>query len=765
MDLSKLYLTTLISQYPQIINSNNDVISNYLDLIYDPTAGVVIVPVTTSGKIKAASGEFVNVTVDNLTVKNQYTNMWANITTANYDYYVALKGPAAPLRDASIGMWESPAWKYIDAQKPYYKMIPSTSVAFKTDQLSQMVQIILDPSGETSGYYRILMNPNPDASLDRVLTYDVSSFYNDTETRWVSLICTDWNASYGATWSVYEYGDAGAGGSGGSGGGSYATFSYVDNAVANSILPFTVGTGGLYGVATNASVNLAFGNVNGSINVIWTKLGYVDTSLNNLGIKNSNQDISINAIWTKLGYVDTSLNNLGIKNSNQDISINNIWTKLTNLDISLGLYATNASVNLAFGNVNGSINVIWTKLTNQDISLGLYATNASVNLAIGKVNSSINVIWTKLGYDDTSLNNLGIKNSNQDISINDIWTKLTNQDISLGLYATNASVNLAFGNVNGSINVIWTKLGYVDTSLNNLGIKNQYQDISINNIWTKLTNQDISLGLYATNASVNLALTAYATNASVNLALTAYATNASIALAGFAKNASFGLYATNASVNLALGAYATNASVNSAGFALKVYVDGSLLFRDNSINYIKNNYVSNASLNPTKFKWVGGLLEPSVLGSGTGSTTLAGLLDVSIVNLADEDYLKFDASRNMWINESTVDASTYLVLRSDRLFQILNIDVNTAEWDIFISYNAKIILTTDASLNIAGIGNGDSGTLVVQQDSVGSRTLTLPPTSLLNNAWTLSTDPYAIDIIAFLYDGSFYYWNKGGSYA
>jgi len=64
------------------------------------------------------------------------------------------------------------------------------------------------------------------------------------------------------------------------------------------------------------------------------------------------------------------------------------------------------------------------------------------------------------------------------------------------------------------------------------------------------------------------------------------------------------------------------------------YVDGSLGLRDTSINWLKNNtwktsvlLLKEASLNMSKFKWAGGLLEPSVAGVGGGtldSVTSAG---------------------------------------------------------------------------------------------------------------------------------------------
>ena len=145
-----------------------------------------------------------------------------------------------------------------------------------------------------------------------------------------------------------------------------------------------------------------------SINGIWTKLGYVDTSLLNLGIKNANQDVSLNNIWTKFGYVDTSLLNLGIKNANQDVSLNALWVDQKSQDASIVILRTKDT------NIDTSLNNIWVKFGSVDTSL--------LNLGIKNANQdvSLNNIWVKFGSVDTSLLNLGIKDANQDISINQL---------------------------------------------------------------------------------------------------------------------------------------------------------------------------------------------------------------------------------------------------------------------------------------------------------------------------------------------------------
>jgi hypothetical protein len=100
----------------------------------------------------------------------------------------------------------------------------------------------------------------------------------------------------------------------------------------------------------------------------------------------------------------------------------------------------------------------------------------------------------------------------------------------------------------------------------------------------------------------------------------------------------------------------------------------------------------------------------------------------------------------------------------NKIFQNLTINVSTFTWNITDGYNAKLTLTTNASLNITNISNGDTGTLLAIQDNIGNRLLELPDNSYKNDNWELSTASDAIDILSFLYDGSDYYWNKGGPY-
>ncbi len=110
--------------------------------------------------------------------------------------------------------------------------------------------------------------------------------------------------------------------------------------------------------------------------------------------------------------------------------------------------------------------------------------------------------------------------------------------------------------------------------------------------------------------------------------------------------------------------------------------------------------------------------------------------------------------------EDYVDIST--LFRSKTVITLSITDVSTT-WNIDSGYNAKVTLTKDISLNVINLLSGDSGTLIVKQDGTGNRDIKLPIGSVRNGSWSFSTAANAIDIVSFLYDGS-YYWNKGGPY-
>lgn len=88
----------------------------------------------------------------------------------------------------------------------------------------------------------------------------------------------------------------------------------------------------------------------------------------------------------------------------------------------------------------------------------------------------------------------------------------------------------------------------------------------------------------------------------------------------------------------------------------------------------------------------------------------------------------------------------------------------TINWDVSKNINAKVILTSNSTLNIIGVEPGDYGTIKVFQDAIGSRTLTLPATSIVmgtqgGSTLGLTNTANAMDITSFYYDGTNFTWN------
>ena len=100
---------------------------------------------------------------------------------------------------------------------------------------------------------------------------------------------------------------------------------------------------------------------------------------------------------------------------------------------------------------------------------------------------------------------------------------------------------------------------------------------------------------------------------------------------------------------------------------------------------------------------------------------------------------------------------------------------STVTWDVSgTSTNYEITLTASTTLNLTNVRNGDYGNIVVNQDGVGSRTITLGTvngssiTHLVVNGGagspTLTATALAIDILSFTYNGSKMFWTVGNDY-
>jgi len=199
INFTPLYINTPIPFSPRIINDNFQAVQNYLNLFYDSSNGIIVVPVQTSGRVKASKGEFTTVVVDNLTVRTQYTNLYNNITTIDSDYYNTYIGDAFSYRVANPSTFENTKFKYIYVAKPYYKITNDVSIAFLVPTFGQQIQVLFDVS--TAGRsFSILMDPSVNGTFK---TLSISA--NDSSMAWLTLISVDYDASWGTTWAMKQW--------------------------------------------------------------------------------------------------------------------------------------------------------------------------------------------------------------------------------------------------------------------------------------------------------------------------------------------------------------------------------------------------------------------------------------------------------------------------------------------------------------------------------------------------------------------------------
>lgn len=189
MIYKEITVYTLIPELARIINSNNASIERYINVFYDGSLGIIRSPLTTSGTVKSTKGEFVSVVTDNLIVKRQFTNMYDNVTTSNLDWFNTYKSGVTIYRDPST--YENSGYSYIDVNRAYYKVYADSSVALRSNELSRIVELIIDASG--SGAFNLLLDPSGS-------TYTVSGTMSPGEN--VTLMNVAYDASYGSSWVV-----------------------------------------------------------------------------------------------------------------------------------------------------------------------------------------------------------------------------------------------------------------------------------------------------------------------------------------------------------------------------------------------------------------------------------------------------------------------------------------------------------------------------------------------------------------------------------
>ena len=93
-------------------------------------------------------------------------------------------------------------------------------------------------------------------------------------------------------------------------------------------------------------------------------------------------------------------------------------------------------------------------------------------------------------------------------------------------------------------------------------------------------------------------------------------------------------------------------------------------------------------------------------------------------------------------------------------------------WDYSNGYNAKVTLSGLPAARVldepTNVSEGDYGTLIVVQDAIGSKTLTLPASFKVVNSGTgaiaIPPAPNSIHVISWVYDGTNFLTSYGLSF-
>jgi hypothetical protein len=189
--------------------------------------------------------------------------------------------------------------------------------------------------------------------------------------------------------------------------------------------------------------------------------------------------------------------------------------------------------------------------------------------------------------------------------------------------------------------------------------------------------------------------------------------------------------------------------------------------------YVGINYTPDNSTNPTAML---------TLGTNTGDDVTLALREISgtpaqITNYG-QFYVKSSDSKPYFKDSSgteyDISTGTGGGVTIDAYNDLGNVNT-TQTWDVSgTSTNYELTLTGSITLNLNNVRNGDYGTIIAEQDGVGSHTLTFGTVNggagthkVVNGGGgspTLTSTPNAIDLLSFTYNGTTMYWSVGNDY-
>ena len=602
MNWTQIYLDTFIPEFPGILNANFTSFESYLDTFYDGSRGILIKPLETTGNVKGAQGEFVTGVFDNLIVKRQYTNLYENITIADYDYYVASDGSAFLTRDPCIfnidtSLWNVPyepsGYRVIDVNEPYYKISNRGPIFLGNDNISQIVGIIFDSCivSEVNDF-QILLDPSPSGSAVPTL-FDIDS--SSSGGLYIELIATDYDASWGSTWTQYKppfiselsnIGDV-----------------YVSNASDGQVLVWR----GEYWVAEDVSgTSVSVSDVVNAVDAVDTSLvTYTDaaivTALDSsfaLYETKVNLDSSFYDVYAAMGsgdvtkvYVDGSL-------ATRDASINNNRAKINQLDASV--VRIDAYNRIQDTSIYAEVNQIEASIANLDASLDLYLPLTGGTLS----------------------GNLTLDNS---LIFNDAYISVDNSIFTIKNLGAGGSISIEGQAVAGANRIIFTADPDSSVMIYHPGLGSGY-DAKV------MTQTD----------GINVRSTIYADNGTSKVGYGA--SNIQLLTEGRDSNDNF-VIKHNSAGNISLESNnKTNLTINGSTASLAYFGLTKLQTTATGITVTGTitDYIKDSSFNPSDFVWNGVYLDVSTVGTGVSKDYVDGSIaaavdavDTSLVTYVD----------------------------------------------------------------------------------------------------------------------------------
>jgi hypothetical protein len=148
-------------------------------------------------------------------------------------------------------------------------------------------------------------------------------------------------------------------------------------------------------------------------------------------------------------------------------------------------------------------------------------------------------------------------------------------------------------------------------------------------------------------------------------------------------------------------------------------------------------------------------------------TPASGLLEFIGNTTSNKPYLQHDDNGNLTLTLQATKkftvAGNLKVNGKVTMAQQTLTDGAAVAWDFNSGANAKVTLAGARTLVISNMETGDTGLILVKQDAVGGRTLTLPGGSTIvgGGTYTASSAANATDVLGVYYDGTTYWWTIG----